>query len=123
MVAVAMAALPMGVGVIGYRLNERADDFSRRAEFHAAQSFKFGGIEFEALGRIHELAQKLGPAMARGPDSSGELSSLQSESVELSREASSATLRAEYHRRMARKYEFASRHPWFAVEPDPPEPE
>jgi hypothetical protein len=27
-----------------------------------------------------------------------------------------------YHRRMRQKYEFAARHPWRPVEPDPSEP-
>lgn len=27
-----------------------------------------------------------------------------------------------YHSKMAAKYEWAYRHPWFPVEPDPPEP-
>ena len=30
---------------------------------------------------------------------------------------------ADYHTRLKRKYEQAASHPWFPVEPDPPEPQ
>jgi hypothetical protein len=92
MVAVAIAALAIGVGVEGERRRQR---FARLARQHAV-----------ARDELHRFLRIVPP----------------SSEVEFFGDRRSISALVGYHGRLKEKYEEAARHPWFPVEPDPPQP-
>ncbi len=93
MVVVAIIGLVIGIGVEGQRRRER---YVRLARQHA--------IIREDL---HKFLMIIPPA----------------DSVQFFGDRQAIADRVGYHGRMKMKYENAARHPWFPVEPDPPEPD
>ena len=75
----------------------------------AIVAFGFGGLLW--LGRRAEDFRSISIGHAERFDS------------EMQRSGGAVTLRADYHRRMAEKYDRAAMSSWLPVAPDPPEPE
>jgi hypothetical protein len=102
MVAVAMVAILIGVGLEVARRSRR---FARLSAYHTKAALEYFGTEM-ALGGWPPQLQDLSPA-------------------ELGRIRYRYQVRAwvHYHSALTEKYEQASRYPWLPVAPDPPEPD
>jgi hypothetical protein len=97
MIAVAVVAILIGVGLQVKGLYQRFHECSRQASTH--------GFYGECLDRLaNEWAQK-------------------DDRIESLTQAKRLRLLAEYQRRIKAKYEAAKWRPWIDVEPDPPGPE
>ena len=92
MIAVAISAMAIGVVVEGER---RREAYSRLARQHAV-----------VRDELHKFLAIVPPAA----------------SVEFFGDRRAIVAMVGHHGRLKAKYEEAARHPWFPVEPDPPEP-
>ncbi len=101
MVAVAVFALSIGVGV---QLHHRRAAFLSRAQIHSEQ----------AAWRLADSVTLCGRAIGNMDDI--ELASLK-------RRINILPQLVAYHRAQDQKYRRAARYPWLPVEPDPPAPE
>ena len=112
MIAVAVVGLLIGGCIGGVRLKRWHDHFLHRARYHALMEV----ANWKAEHAHHELGLQF-----YGLDPGSE--SVRAVRAKGSRNIAFFSRMAIYHAAMDRKYEYAARHPWLQVEPDPPPPE
>jgi hypothetical protein len=108
MIAVAVVGLLLAGCIGGYRLKRLHDHFLQRAQDHAMMEIANRKSE-RAHRELFEMRGGFGPGSE----------TLRAKSL---RDIVFFSRTASYHAAMAQKYEYAARHPWLPVAPDPPEP-
>jgi hypothetical protein len=130
MVAVAVAGLLMSLIVGGYRFIRRIEYFVSRARHHENMEFITGLLGPETSDALPTHDDLVGPLEALIVESrragdlqrTSQLEGLRANLEANRRELDDLRRGHAYHTSMARRYEYASWHPWLPVEPDPPEP-
>jgi hypothetical protein len=118
MIAVAVVAILLAVGLEARWMHQKYQGYTRRAFLHAYGESMYSewvAREIKSEAGYRSMVEKYGQTgfevhLLHLADLNG-------------RNAAKHTLWAEYHTRMKVKYEAAMRRPWLPVEPDPPRPE
>ena len=118
MIIMASLGLLLGLSTLGMRFLSQREKFRERAKHHARWEVTSRSMERED----GELATSIETNIKRGWLTSRK--EHYQEMVKLKRaSAARASLNADYHSAMKRKYERAALRPWIVVEPDPEMPE
>jgi hypothetical protein len=116
MVAILIVGLTLGGIVGGVRLKRRRDYFLVRLEYHAL-------MEQTAVDLERSVRERLADMEREDVEGGVRILRLGGSTDSVRRDIERVTRGIEHHSAMARKYHRAARHPWIAVEPDPPEPD
>jgi hypothetical protein len=121
LIAAAVFAIMLGGGIEGGDLAWRARAYRQTGQAFQRQAREAWMQQSDAL-RLADSLERSAVIQATSPDlqeSAGNAKKLAEFHHKMAR---MSNLRAAYNARLAEKYEYASRHPWLPVEPDPPEP-
>jgi hypothetical protein len=121
MIAVAAFALVLGGVIEGGRLARRARDYQQTGESLYIFAWQAWRERLEALSLADSL-NRSAAIQAASPDLQASGRNAKKRAEFHQETARLSGLRAAYYVRLAKKYEYASRHPWLPVEPDAPPP-
>jgi hypothetical protein len=118
MIAVAIVALLLAVGLEARWMHREYQGYTRRAFLHSygeTMNREWAAWEIKSEAGYRSMVEKYSQGgfddrLLHLADRNG-------------KNAAKYTLRADYHARMKAKYQAAARRPWLPVEPDPPRPE
>ena len=94
MVVVVVVALILAISIETAGMRQRSLDYQLRSLDHGLSAMRYDGRGLPSCWGPFEL-----PSLVRNPR------------------------RSAYHTAMSRKWANAAEHPWFSLEPDPPEPD
>lgn len=121
MVAVAFVALALGVEVTRRRwaeFRQRAKSYAAMEQYERSLLDGWSTVVRREDGRAVAIR---GPIAIQVPSHRGGYDEIRVTPTP-GYDAANLRLRADYHARLKRKYERATRYPWLPVAPDPPEP-